>query len=110
MAGAPKGNQNGRKAKRWENALTRALARVAEGKGFEAGLDPIADKVVAQAMAGDRGAWQEIANRLDGKPAQSVELNANITHDLPDSELDSRLDALREAGIAGAAGGEAATH
>jgi hypothetical protein len=110
MAGAPKGNQNGRKAKRWENALTRALARISAGKGFEAGLDPIADKVVSLAINGDKDAWQEIANRLDGKHAQSLELNANITHELPDAELDQRLNALREAGAAGAAGGKAATH
>lgn len=71
-AGAPIGNQNARKAKRWENALTRALARVAEGQGFEAGLDRVADQVVAAALNGDKDAWTEVANRLDGKPAQAV--------------------------------------
>ncbi len=70
--GAPIGNQNARKAKRWEGALTRALARVAEGAGVEAGLDKIADVVVAAAIDGDRDAWQEVANRLDGKVPQAI--------------------------------------
>ena len=72
MAGAPQGNQNAKKAKRWEGALTRALARVSEGAGVESGLDKVADQVVSAALAGDKDAWQEIANRLDGKPAQAI--------------------------------------
>jgi hypothetical protein len=72
-AGPPIGNQNARKAKRWENALTRALARAAEGQGFEAGLDKVADQVVKAAVDGDKDAWQEIGNRLDGKAHQSID-------------------------------------
>lgn len=71
-AGAPIGNKNAAKAKRWEGALARALARAAEGQGVEAGLDRVADQVVAAALAGEKEAWQEIGNRFDGKPAQSV--------------------------------------
>ena len=69
---APAGNQFAKKAKLWENALKRALARKAAGN-LEHGLDALADKVVSQAIDdGSKDAWQEIANRLDGKPAQSV--------------------------------------
>lgn len=70
-SGAQPGNQNARKAKLWEQALKRALARAA-GSTVDAGLDKIADKVVAQAMNGDKDAWDEIAVRIDGKPAQAI--------------------------------------
>lgn len=74
--GAPKGNQNAAKGKRWQEALVKALAQF-ENKdaGIEMGqaLSKIAEKVVAQAIAGERDAIQEIGNRLDGKPAQALE-------------------------------------
>lgn len=73
--GAPIGNQNARKAKRWQDALTKALARFATPDGvIQAGqaLDKIAELVVMQALAGDKDAIQEIGNRLDGKPAQAI--------------------------------------
>ena len=70
--GAPLGNQNGKKAKRWEGAIARALARVAEGKGVEAGLDPLADKLIQAAQAGEQWALKELGDRLDGKAAQSL--------------------------------------
>lgn len=72
MAGAPAGNQNAAKAKRWQGAITRALARVADGEGVEAGLDKLADQLVQAAQKGEQWALIEIGNRLDGKPAQSV--------------------------------------
>lgn len=65
------GNQYAAKAKRWQKSLERALARAGDGD-IDAGLNPIADKVVAAAIAGDRDAWREIGDRLDGKPAQSI--------------------------------------
>lgn len=65
------GNKNAAKAKRWKAALERALAT--EGGGtVDAGLDKIAIKRVHQAFAGDRDAIEDIANRLDGKPAQAI--------------------------------------
>lgn len=73
--GAPVGNQNAKKAKRWQDALVKALARYqsADGK-IQAGqaLDKLAEKVVEEALAGSKDAWQEIGNRLDGKPAQAI--------------------------------------
>lgn len=67
--GAPKGNNNARRAKLWRAALERALARAVKkgDRTVERGLDPIADAVVRQAMAGEKDAWAEIANRLDGR-------------------------------------------
>jgi hypothetical protein len=73
--GAPAGNQNAKKAKRWQDALVKALARYANAEAqIEAGqaLDKIAEQVVIKAIAGDKDAITEIGNRLDGKPAQAI--------------------------------------
>lgn len=69
---APVGNQNAKKAKRWESALTRALAKIGDGQGVEAGLDKVAEQLVSAAVAGEQWALLEIGNRMDGKPAQVI--------------------------------------
>jgi hypothetical protein len=68
---APIGNQNARKAKIWEQAIKRALARKANST-VDNGLDLLADQIVAQAAAGEAWALKEVGDRLDGKPAQSI--------------------------------------
>jgi hypothetical protein len=74
--GAPIGNTNAKKAKRWEDALWKALKQYATDtvKAGEA-LDRIAFKVVECALDGDKDAWAEIGNRLDGKPHLSLEVS-----------------------------------
>jgi hypothetical protein len=75
MAGAPVGNQNAAKAKRWQDALHKALARFETEDGkIKAGqaLDKIAERVVEKALSGDKDSIAEIGNRLDGKPAQAI--------------------------------------
>lgn len=69
---APVGNQNARNAKRWQSAITRALAKISEGQGVEAGLDKLADQLVLAAANGEQWALKEVGERLDGKPAQIV--------------------------------------
>ena len=71
--GAPIGNQNAKKAKRWQDALVKALAQF-ESADVPRGqaLERIATRVIQDAMAGSKDAWQEIGNRLDGKPAQVI--------------------------------------
>ena len=73
---APKGNSNAKKGAQWRSALERALARSVKEKAktVDKGLDKVADAVVSQALEGNKDAWQEIANRLDGKHAQSMTL------------------------------------
>jgi hypothetical protein len=71
MAGAPVGNQNAVRAKRWQQAIQRALAR-ASNKDIDAGLDSAADKLVALAFEGDKWALEELGDRIDGKPAQAI--------------------------------------
>lgn len=70
--GAQPGNQNAKKAKRWHDAITRALAKVELGKGVEAGLDKCAVQLVNAAVAGEQWALKELGDRLDGKPAQAI--------------------------------------
>ena len=71
--GAPVGNTNNSKGKEWTDAIRYALANyensdISRGKALKA----IALKVVEKALEGDDGAIDEIANRLDGKPAQAL--------------------------------------
>lgn len=70
---APRGNQNAAKGKEWADALRLAL-KTYEATGVERGraLRKIAETVVEKAINGDKDAWQEIGNRLDGKPAQAI--------------------------------------
>lgn len=96
---APVGNKNAAKAKDWETALRKAIAQHKAGPEV---LRKIADSVVDKALDGDWRAIDEIANRLDGKPAQSVELSTNVSNNI-DTLSDAEL-----AAIASGSGGEAA--
>ena len=71
---APKGNDNAAKGREWRQAIQRALSRRSE-KDYRAGLDLVADKLVDAACNGDRWAIEEIGNRADGKPSQSIDAN-----------------------------------
>lgn len=69
--GPPEGNQNAKIGREWREALRRAMAHKAEGD-YRNTLLQIASGVVDKALAGEKDAWQEIANREDGKPAQPI--------------------------------------
>ena len=72
--GAPIGNKNAVNGKRWREAILRALARKTNSS-VDAGLDAAADKLVSLAIDhGEQWAILEMGNRLDGKPAQSVQV------------------------------------
>jgi hypothetical protein len=81
--GAPVGNQNA--SKEWKLALRRAMAHKAEGD-YRDTLLKIADGVVTAAMAGEKDAWREIAEREDGKVAQAI---------VGDSEADPIQQSIR---------------
>lgn len=80
---APTGNRNAAKGSRFKDAINKALAQFATApdapRAVLAGeaLDKIAEVIVMGALAGDKDCWQEIANRLDGKPAQSLTLSGD---------------------------------
>ena len=69
MAGSPIKHERNRLVR---EAILRALEK--GGKSPEEALIPMAEKFVAQAEAGDVASFREIADRLDGKPSQQVEM------------------------------------
>ena len=70
-AGAPIGNQNAKVGREWREALRRAMAHKAGGD-YRDTLLQIAAGVVEKALEGEVVAWQEIANREDGKATQVI--------------------------------------
>lgn len=77
---APLGNQNAVKAKRWQQAIDRALENRSRAKGIEE-LDRLAEaylsaaEEMAQSTLTTRpsiAGFADLADRLDGRPAQSI--------------------------------------
>lgn len=78
MAGAPIGNQNGKKSKPWGDAIRRAIARYDQDKPEDAKyLNTLANQLLADCLNGDKAAREELTNRLDGKVAQSLTLSGD---------------------------------
>lgn len=77
--GAPFGNQNAVKAKRWAQAIDRALEKRSRSAGIEA-LDALAEKLLVLAEQGDLAALKELGDRMDGKAAQTID--ATVKGDL----------------------------
>lgn len=74
--GAPIGNQNAKQGAEWRSAIKRALTR-RSGENWRKGLDELADRYIEAAAAGDAWALKDVADRLDGKPAQSTRLESD---------------------------------
>lgn len=62
---APIGNSNAKKGKEWFDALRKQAVQ-------RGSLEKIAKVVLDKAEHGEAWAIAEVANRFDGKPAQSV--------------------------------------
>jgi len=80
---APAGNHNARKGAEFRGAIKRALTRLSADAGddmptFRTGLDRVARKYIAAADAGDISAIKDMADRLDGKPAQSIDIAGEL--------------------------------
>lgn len=67
--GAQPGNKNAHKGRMWHDALRKAIA---QDDGLR--LRKAAETLLDKAADGEGWAIREIADRLDGKPFQSVEL------------------------------------
>lgn len=65
--GAPIGNKNATKNKAWDEALRRAIVQD-DGKRLRAAAEKLLDK----AAEGEMFAIKELADRLDGKAAQTI--------------------------------------
>lgn len=76
--GAQIGNANAAKGKDWQHALRKALVQYDDDK-VQAGqaLNVIARVVVKGALNGDMACINEIGNRMDGKPAQSLTVSGD---------------------------------
>lgn len=79
-SGGQPGNQNAVKAKRWQQAIDRALARRCKADGI-AELDRLADvyldTIEEMTLGSDKRApsiagFADLADRLDGRPAQAL--------------------------------------
>lgn len=93
-SGGQPGNQNAKRAKEFESALRKALAR--EAGSVSDGLVVIADKLVVAAKAGEQWAVREIADRLDGKPGQSLVVGGDPENPLKiESKPPLDFDAIR---------------
>jgi len=68
--GAPLGNDNASKGAEFREAIRRALSRSAGTVGK--GLDKLCDQLIVAAGSGEQWAMQMVADRLDGKAAQTV--------------------------------------
>lgn len=75
---APTGNQNATRAKIARTALEKAMEKRSPTDRFFT-LIQIWDKLIEDAIDGDKQAAAMIIDRLDGKPSQSVDIEANIT-------------------------------
>ena len=82
--GGQPGNVNASKGRPWRDAVDRALKKKSRIDQMEA-LDVIAEKVVDTALAGPNyeasdpwlHAVRELADRLDGKAAQQLQLSGD---------------------------------
>lgn len=70
--GAPKGNTNSVDGRRWTAAIDRALAKRCKGDGIAA-LDELAEKFLDEAVESGIAGFKELADRLDGRPAQTLQ-------------------------------------
>lgn len=69
--GAPVGNQNAVKGKRWADSIAYVLAE-AEREDRPWKLREIARVLLAKAAEGDMAAIKEVGDRLDGKAPQAI--------------------------------------
>lgn len=66
------GNNYAGKEKVWAKAIKRALEKRSRVDQVEA-LDALAEKLLAKCDEADMGALKELGDRLDGKPAQTID-------------------------------------
>ncbi len=91
LGGAPKGNHNAAKGRLWRSAIERALAQRSKGDMVKS-LDKLAEKLLLNCDDGDISALRELGDRLDGKAAQALQVEGNLSHTVVKaSSLDENL-------------------
>ena len=103
VSGNPLGRQS---EKPFQDALRAALNQT-DPKTKRRNLVVIAEKLVDCAVEGQSWAVMQVADRLDGKPAQesTVNINNRTLTELADAEIAARIAELR-AGRAGSSDGD----
>jgi len=96
MSGAPKGNQNARRAKELRDALNYALNNF-ENSAIKKGqaLRALGNKLVEMGLDGNLAAIKEIADRIDGKPAQTTIIEDD-NRDIEDFNIDELQQLLAD--------------
>lgn len=87
LGGAPLGNKNGAKGFRWQAAIDRALSNRCKSDGIkeldrlaEAYLDAVEEMAKGNALRGPSIAgFADFADRMDGKPKQSIDAQVGLT-------------------------------
>lgn len=98
-------NSGSKRDKLIREALRVAALRVVDGdpKGRIA-LAIAAEKVVNAAVEGDLAAFKEMADRIDGKAVQQMDVNTTherSTSELTESEIDAAIALARSARLVG---------
>jgi len=88
--GAPVGNQNAASARVWKSAIERALDKRGAGDR-KAALDALAEKLLSKCDEADLSALREFGDRMDGKPAQAVDLGSDPTRPVLIQEVIRRI-------------------
>lgn len=91
--GAPVGNRNAAKGKKWSAAIERAVERHTGGRTSDMdegrsasvmALDAVADKFVLALMtSGDLSWFKEFGDRIDGKAVATTELSGPDGEGIP---------------------------
>jgi hypothetical protein len=92
--GAPPGNNYAAKAKRWSEAVERAIAAYPDAPNTEGcnelmlGLNNAAQAFVAKMMVeNDIAFFREFGDRMEGKPAQPLEHSGEMIVNIPHSDV-----------------------
>ena len=82
--------------KTWRAAILRAVNRRENGTGSPKFIETLASRLVHEGLGGSVAALREIGDRLDGKPAQALTVEAEHHHTLSmdDAELTRRLASM----------------
>ena len=74
--GAPVGNNNAAKAKKWTAAIERALEKRSLKSQLDA-LEELAEVLLNKVGEGDVTAIKELGDRLEGKPGQALTIGGD---------------------------------
>lgn len=76
------------------DACARKLSEIKNPETGESRADVIADRIVSAAEAGDVGAFTAIRDTVEGRPAQQINLNAEVLTETSDERKNRMLAVL----------------